>query len=629
MTISIEAGTPSRRAAMVRARQSRRPSRLGTAAGSAPGPDRILSEDAGFREVLTRVWRRATHAPDLAEAVDILLTLDGLVPAGTQLRALRLAEECALRVLFGRSWRGRYFKPPGCGESRPHFNGAIGLTTGGRVALAVPGQGAIAEDEDLVDGILRVPWSAEELAAYQRELSVATARFSDSVLQCRRWLSSAGARGRDVLLEELTEAALRTAPFTLYQEGRRYTNFRDRNNLPGKTLWRDHPDCVFTELRNVPLDLWSDSDATMVVCLSLLVSSGGFARIEEANGTQLSLDHVGDLLDRIRRMYNEIPCGHPIAPAVSGLVDDLRELADALRSRRQELGKTVRLYRAIHGALMHKTERIARFQDVTRTEAAICERLAERLPVAGGSLAELSEHIAGEPGWLARPHGTFDTGLESLVFETVSAAQREFSADFAMSRGIRSLPRLVAALREQAWEEITRWELPEYFCCVVPAVQAVQLFEGSPELLADITWSISARMQYNSWHFIAGNLPMVPAVTARDHFVPPTIPDIAYHSDLHHHGHVAANVRFSIRSPQAVDVLGRTFKGFVDLRLLRCDGVPFSESDLLAADRASAFIAAATGRAADLAASGEAIEVTAFDSAWHLALITGERIATS
>jgi hypothetical protein len=590
---------------------------------------RVQSEDAGFPETLARVWRHATNAPDLAAAVDVLLTLDGLVPAGVQLRGLRLAGECALTILFGRSWRegagsGSGQRGIAQDDDRPCFSGAIGLTTGGRIAVAVPGQRAITDTEDLVDGVLRVPWSAENLAAYQVELRLATDRFADSMSQCRRWLAAAGTA--DVLVE-LTDAALRTAPFVLYQENRRYSNFRDRNNLPGKTLWPGHPDCVFTSLRDIPLELWSDSDVTMVACLNLLVSSGGFGRIEEANGTQLSLDHTGDLLDRIRRMYNDVPGGRPIPAAVAGTIESLQELAEALRSRRQELASTVRFYREIHGALMHKTERIAgpRADEASRIEAAICERLCERLPVGGTSLAELGASLAGDRGWLARPRGTFGTGLESLVFETVSAAQQEFNADFAMSRGIRSLPRLVAALRDEAWEEITQWELPEYFCCVVPAPQAVRFFEGSPELLADITWSISARMQYNSWHFVPGNLPKVPAVVARDYFVPPAIPDIAHYSDLHHHGHVAASVRFSIRSPQAVEVAGRCFKGFIDLRLLRCEGTPFAEQDLLAADRASAFIAAATSLTAGLVASGAAAEVTAFDSAWHLELITGTR----
>ncbi|MGW2126913.1 hypothetical protein ACWCW0_36730, partial [Streptomyces sp. NPDC001758] len=78
----------SRRAAHARKRISRRPSRLGTPAGSTAKPDRVADPDAGFPGLLGRVWRRASQAGDLRTALDVLLTLDGHVPADIQLRAL-------------------------------------------------------------------------------------------------------------------------------------------------------------------------------------------------------------------------------------------------------------------------------------------------------------------------------------------------------------------------------------------------------------------------------------------------------------------------------------------------------------------------------------------------------------
>jgi len=428
----------------------------------------------------------------------------------------------------------------------------------------------------------------------------------------------------------LKDAALRTAPFVLYQEGKQYTNFRDRNTLTGKTLWPGHPDCALSRLQGIPLGLWSDNDAVMVVCLALLVRSAGYARIEEANGTQLSVDHVAYLLERTRRTYNRVPGGREIPPAASARVEALNDLAEALRERRAGIGATVQLYREIHGVLMHKVECVAGLPgDAMRgREEALCAGLQERLPVSGGTLGELGASVAADPAWLARPCGDFGTGLEALVHATVSAATSAFDADFAMSRGMRSLPRLVEAMRAQDWGRITQWDLPEYFCCVVPRPQARRYFRDSSAQLADTAWAISARMQYNSWHFIAGNLPKVPEVLARDYFVPPAIPDLAYYSDQHHHGHVAARVRWSIRSPQPVDVLGRTFAGFVDLRLLRCEGLRFDEQDLLAAHRGSAFIAKATSAAAALVASGADIEVTSFDSHWHWAEIAGSACHT-
>lgn len=286
----------------------------------------------------------------------------------------------------------------------------------------------------------------------------------------------------------------------------------------------------------------------------------------------------------------------------------------------------VQLYREIHGPLMHKIERVAGAPTdrALRLEAELCERVRGRLPVSGSTLAELAGSIEMSPGWLAEPHGEFATGLESLVYETVHAATATFHADFAMSRGMRSLTALITALRAQEWPKIATWDIPHFFCCVVPDPEARRHFGDSPAHLADVAWSMSARMQYNSWHFLVGSLPKVPEIAARDYFVPPVIPDIAYYSDQHHHGHVAAKVRFSIRSPQVVQVLGRAFNGFLDLRLLRCEGLPFDEQDLLAAHRASGFIAKATSSAATLAADGAHIEITSFDSQWHWEKIAGQ-----
>lgn len=625
MTVPTQRNVTSRRAVLAKARQSRRPSRLGTPAGAAVKPDYLLDDGAGFPELLKRAWQQAISAPNLFAAVNTLLTLGGHVPPDVQLRALRIAEECALKVLCGVSWRGdgRPSGPAyGAGE-RPAFLGELGLTTSGRVVVRVPSQGPLASEENLV-GIMRVPWPSQAVADYQGEMKRAAARFTRAVADCREWLAAASMRDRDDLLEQLKDAARRTAPFVLYQEDKRYTNFRDRNTLTGKTLWPGHPDCALSSLQGMPLDLWSDNDAVMVVCLALLVRSAGFARIEEANGTQLTVDHVAHLLERTRLNYNRVPGGKKVPPAAATRVKALSDLAEALCERRREVGKTVQLYREIHGPLMHKIERVAdRYGDAAHwREEVLCARLRQRLPVSGATLNALAASIAASPHWLAQPHGGFGTGLESVVYETVSAAAKAFDADFAMSRGIRSLPGLIQALRAEDWAEITRWELPDYFCCVVPVPEARRYFGDSPAHLADTAWSISSRMQYNSWHFIAGNIPKVPVVLARDYFVPPTIPDLAYYSDLHHHGHVAAHVRFSIRSPQAVEVLGRMFNGFVDLRLLRCEGRPFDEQDLLAAHRSSGFIARATGIAAALVADGEDIEVTSFDSQWHCATIT-------
>ncbi|MER8011767.1 hypothetical protein [Streptomyces sp. NPDC094149] len=627
----------SRRAAHARKRISRRPSRLGLPAGSTAVPDRVRDEEAGFPALLRRVWQRAAKAPDLPSALEVLLTLDGHVPADIQLRALNSAEQAALSALCGLTWRDAdadastaTAAEPGVGsngsDERPVFRGEIALTTSGRIVIRTPG-GRPLDARDLVGGVRRVPWSRAVLDVYRRELHDARRRRAAGAADCRAWLAEQGQEGRDALVVQAREAALRTAPFVLYQQDTQYTNFRGRNTLTGKTLWPGHPDCALSALHGLPLELWSDQDTQLVVCLTLLIRSAGFGRIEEANGTQLSVEHVAHSLERVRRTYNAVPVAGagPVPAAASHTVADLDHLAAALRERRRQVAGSAQLYREIHGALMHKVERVAApAGDVARArQGAVAEHLRARLPLSGDTLADLGGDLAAAPGWLARPHGAFATGLESLVYEAVAATATAFDADFAMSRGMRSLPALVRALRGESWAEICDWDITHFFCCVVPRPEAAAHFGHSTAALADAAWAMSSRMQYNSWHFVAGNLPPVPEVDARDHFVPPVIPDLAFFSDQHHHGHVNNNVRFSIRSPQGVDVDGRRFEGFMDLRLLRCAGQPFGEQDLLAAHQVSAFIARATSLAAQLAAAGTGLEVTAFDSGWHWESITG------
>ncbi|MEV8309158.1 hypothetical protein AB0P36_17840 [Streptomyces flavidovirens] len=620
----------SRRASNARKRISRRPSRLGLPAGSTLKPDRVPEPDAGFPGLLKGVWQRANEAEDLRSSLEVLLTLDGHVPGDVQLRALNSAEQAALTALCGLTWRDLDDGPEIPAQiladaQPPAFLGEIGLAANGRIALRTPG-GRPLDPRDLVAGVRRVPWTAAALAAYQEELGRACERLARSAADCRAWLTEQGPEGRDALLVQAKEAALRTAPFVLYQEDEQYTNFRDQNTLTGKTLWPGHPGCTLSALQGVPLDLWSDHDTQLIVCLTLLIRSAGFGRVEEANGTQLTVDHVAYTLERVRRDYNAVPGGEPVPAAASHRVADLDDLAVALRERRQHVGRSAQLYREIHGALMHKVERVAAAPGpaARAREDAVVARLREKLRLTGATLAELGQGVAAAPDWLAEPHGDFGTGLESLVYETVAATSEAFRADFAMSRGMRSLPDLVRALRGASWAEICDWDITHFFCCVVPMPEADRHFGGSRAALADAAWAMSSRMQYNSWHFVAGNLPPVPEVVARDHFVPPTIPDIAFYSDQHHHGHVHNGVRFSIRSPQAVEVDGRRFNGFMDLRLLRSTGSPFDEQDLLAADRVSAFIARATGLAAELVAAGGEVEVTAFGAAWHWATVTGQ-----
>ncbi|NLT56437.1 MAG: hypothetical protein GXX79_18130 [Actinomycetales bacterium] len=605
---------PSRRERWERERESRRPSRAGRQPGTSPVEYRL---DGGFPVLLADALARARAARTLTEAVRELLTLAGTVEERVGRRGLTDAELLAVELLTERAEE----------PTDPVLTGAVGLSTSGRLLVSLPDQRVPSRPEARAGVARWVGWTAADVARYRELAGAVRERDREDLAACRAWLRELDQRDLAAVVADLRRGALRTAPFTLYRGEAVFTNFRERNNLTGKTLAPGHPQCLLTGLEDLDVDLWSDDEAELVVCLHLLVASGGYHRIEECNVAQVRLRRIAEFLGDKAAGYRDAG----VLPAVPGEPDgaaapadgaervrSLAVLAEQLRSARARLiGNDTVVYRRIQGPLMVKDECLAApLPSPDALEAELCTLLGVALPTGADSLAGIAEAVRRDPAWLAEPVGGFGTGLEHLVHAVVTAAIGAFGADFAMSRGLRSMPRLVAALRAEAWEEITAWELPDYYCCVLTSPEAPSRF-GSRERCADAAWAMAARMQYNSWHFLPGNLPRVAAVEARDHYVPPVVPDISLLSDQHHRGHVAARVRYCVRSPQQVRVLGRPLAGFVDLRLLRCEGPAFTEPDLVVAHRLSAVVAAGVEAVAALVEQGASVEVEAFDHGWH------------
>jgi hypothetical protein len=598
----------ARRIASEKSRQSKRPSRHGRPAGTS-SPERTV-DDHGMPRLLRAVVEQASRAQTPGESLAVLLTLGGHVPEAVSRRALTDAERAALAARFERIGRN-----PG---DQAVFVGALGLTPAGKVVIGVPRHGGDAESHPL-DVAVRVEWTREDLEIFD-ELAAAEHRASQrDAAACREWLGMREPAELTAVLERLRHALLHTAPLLLYRDDRLYTNFREQNNLTGKSLVPDHPNCVLNGLEHIPVREWSDDQVTLVACMSLLSNSGGNHRIEECNGMQIDLRQVAHVFEQKARIYRDAGA----APAETVLRPDpspaeLEKFGAYLRAVRDDLRGEHLLYRRISGPILHKTELVMGPGTVSADrESAILAHLRETLPLRSCSWDDAMTELVERPGWLIAPHSDFGTGLEALIYRTVAVSVEQFSAHFGLSRGLRSIGTLVEQMRAEEWGSITSWELPEFFCCVVPAESALPLFGGSREALTDAAWAMSARMQYNSWHFLAGNLPKVPPVEARDYFTPPTMPDISDFSDQHHRGHVFNGVRFTIRSPQPVGISGRRFDGFVDLRLVRCDGDPFREQDLRDAHRVSRFLAVATECVAERVAGGERVELRAFDHVWH------------
>jgi hypothetical protein len=599
----------SRREAMAEQRRSKRPSRGDRPAGSTAQPDRQL-DDAGFTELLRRTLASARAAEQLPAAIEILLTLDGHLPPESARRSLTREETVAVSVLS----RPERTEP---GPDEVVFTSALALSPSGRLVITVPRHRALPAEAAATGVAARVAWGPADLAEYRKQIAAADAEAQWELGELRSYLAGLGEDGRAQAVNALRGAVFLVPPVMFYAGRGMFSNLRDPGNLTGKTLVPSHPDCYFHHLDKLPFELWTDEEAVVVGCLWLLYQSGGPNRIESSNGFQLSLPNVTDNLRHQAGSYAgagstvEVPDGRVPATELQNLALELAKLRLGLVQHR-------RLYYEINATTRRKAERLFPAPSgPDEAERFACERIEALLPGSAASFAEVLAAVRAQPDWLAEPVAGAPTGFEALIETTVGSALDLLEADYAMSRGLRSLPRLVDALATEDWAEIVSWELPSFYCCVVPSRRAVRLFDGDFAQLADSTWAIAARMQYNTWHVMPGNLPKNPAVQARDFLAPHVLPDIAIHSDLHHRGHVANNIRFSARSPETVVVAGFAFKSLTDIRVLRCEGPAFTERELFPVTAMARFLAQLSEVVAEVALAGRRIEVSSFDHRWY------------
>ena len=219
-------------------------------------------------------------------------------------------------------------------------------------------------------------------------------------------------------------------------------------------------------------------------------------------------------------------------------------------------------------------------------ERDICARLRATTPLRGETLAELVDAVRADDEWLLAPRGRSGTGLEHLICELVLACRDVVGTDFAMSRGMRSLPQLVAALRAQEWERLVEWELPAYSAASCRRRRRLAHFGGdttrslTPPPRSRPACSTTRGTSCRATCRGAGGGGAGP-FRAADHAGPGLLlrppPPRA-------RGQPGALLH---PEPQPVTVLDRRLAGFVDLRLLRCVGPPFEERDLVVAHRAS------------------------------------------
>jgi hypothetical protein len=208
----------------------------------------------------------------------------------------------------------------------------------------------------------------------------------------------------------------------------------------------------------------------------------------------------------------------------------------------------------------------------------------ERIDRLAPHFTDLASRLVDTP-----PPDPFSTAFEGVLHEFLTAAAEAFDADVSMSRG----PQTFDPLRAEPGPDADPFGLGtgDFYCCVTPRQAFVQRFGQDRQGLVRALSAYSARMRFNTWHYLPHTLAIAEREPGReDWFFAPTMPDVAEWSDQHHTGHVTFGVRYAIRVPFGIRYDGRALPGLYDLRLMRTSPPPFTVAELRGAIATAAIL---------------------------------------
>lgn len=535
------------------------------------------SDSTPFERLLRDAGRRALSARTLAEQIETLVGFDGRLPVRFGIDSLTTWQTALYERLGARAGAVEVQDR----AALPAEAIVLGVRSGyGRIVLA-PLEW-VTDDDILFGYFLLSPEERRIVEERRQELELTHRRF-DAELDAFFADEAAAAAA----LSTIASAIDRIDPVLLYIRDETFTNIPSYNNLLKGRGGKDG-DYLCDELAQRPPSSWPWEAKSFVFCMHLLQSAG--FRGEEFNGRQLTPFHVSKFFDEaIERFASVLPNRER-----PGRESPAATKARFLSAARAEIAKSHTFYRHVNGISLLKLQDFYASDEVKplalgELASPVTRYLAQFTPVdAERSLAEVFRRfIAATVDEPLADSSLRAHPIEVLLLRMVSAATEELHSDVGMSRCLRQLGNLARVHDQDLVEEANGWPQSEYFCAVAPSRSMVERMKGRDKQLADILKAISARMRYNSWHYIPGHFPLDRKDPDRHFYLPPAMSDTAEWSDQHHRGHIAAGVRYSIRSPGPLTYRGKRYTGFYDLRLMRCAGQPYTLAELKAANRHS------------------------------------------
>lgn len=395
-----------------------------------------------------------------------------------------------------------------------------------------------------------------------------------------------------------------------------------RTDIGTSTLRSDR----FKTLHELPPSQWSASDRLFISSVQVLFAAGRAYRLEEFNGCQLSalslIEWLRSSFQRYCSASSEIATSAPVNKVWNflGLAMSVKQGAKMVDSSPSAIR-----YRKISGPFFNKSEAILELAAADRVLKAVPNNFSSfwRNRQATGSEMTVEEYVVRLREEVSSLSGDARSAVvENTLQAIVRAAIRDCSADYGMTSGVRDLEFLDVE-RAGSFDAVAKHGKKDFFCCTLPSVELERSVDSQP--LSDMLLQVAQRMQYNRWHFVPGDFADPDIPKGRHIFYPPMLPDLAEHSDLRHGGHVAANVRYSIRIPgpaawrQPLRVGNEAYRGCFDLRLVRMRGPAFSTGDLIKAIRLADLLDRVWRLLAELHESPHQVpvRVRSFSSDWY------------
>lgn len=529
----------------------------------------VSLKTGGFAEILSGTVAKARAGSDAAEVVRIALTLDGRLPEDVGLRAITSADLGVIELVR--------HSPVGLApDADADLGDRLFLTRTGRLTVRLDGVPA-PPDADLL-GTLQ--WGQEKPDDFRTRWQHTQAETENALRALHRELALEPVDRIHERIRRIEFAIVHMAPVQIYVNDRVYSNLGKSSNLPGKSLSVDNEESLLNIWRRTPVAEWTPEDACFVACLNALLLSGPPVRAEEFNGAQLDPTTLEQfLLERIVG-YGARP---PADRSASSLLNLEERAVTCAQLRERALAGGLVPHRVVSGLNLHKREHLMTAPALLLdAPAPMTVELTDLLgiDVAPGtridSLAPAFTDLAGRLVDAPAPQA-FSTAFEAVIHQLLMAAAEAFDADVAMSRG----PQRFDPLRAEPGTDPLGLRTGDFYCCVAPRQAFVDWFGTDRQGLIRALSSYSARMRFNTWHYLPHGLSIVERNPGRDDwFFAPTMADVTDWSDQHHTGHVVFGVRYAIRVPFGIEFDGRPLLGLYDFRLMRVSAPPFTVAQL-------------------------------------------------